>query len=772
MANISDNFLPLSHGSKADQLAIRNALKNREGSVVPVIFGQVKIDGNQLWLGDINKYVSTTPSNAAKLLQYGDMTQAYVASIWFLIGMGKLHLKQVLANDKGLIAVSDGGVDYSTSNFNDGTQSYIPSISSIVRFRLLANYIMYGYTTDAIIIIMSGSITTASDYYRIGSATNGSIFVESEVLGLENGITNFAYSSNGISYNWGEGKSFYSAHACIWGDSLFISIGSGGGSNRGEIYTSIDGKAWTIKALTSLGITPAIFRAVCEGQTVIGISKEIIAVGDGELIVGFSSSGYLDKLRYGQTGNLYGIAYGNGRYVTVGVTAAGTALMLMSTDGVTWVDCSYGLACSLKAICFNGTYFLAVGTNDKWAKSTDGITWSDGTTGLLGTWNSIAYGDSKFVIGGNSGKIATAATEASWSDISGTYFGPTWNGSAFITSDVKEVFFNEFASFGFATKLKGISHIFFPWSTTPATDYSVVCNSEGKSPSMKFVVQNLMDNLTGVENELGAGNLIIGDATNLIGCNPAAAIYTILRHAQWGLNIPFASIDQTSFNAAADIFDTTRPYGINLIASDLTTGRELIDRICELTDLFLVEENDIIYLRSMYSATATSVLSIGDNDAQDVSISRQTWKDIDNVFEGDYVDPQLNYEKKTLIIKNESAILNAGYEKKKKIDLTMFITSAVASQRLNEIMQRESFPKVSASFKMGRAAYALRPGDLVTWVNTEYGINSIFRVQEINIGKLDDMSIGITLIQAFENLFDGNYKTVAPAAGNVPERTV
>lgn len=753
MGNVADNFLPLAVGSRADQLAIRDSLKNGEGSVVPVIFGKVKIDGNQLWLGDID--LSTSH---AKLLRYGnESSQAYIASIWFLLGMGKLHILKIRANDK-LLA---DGTDYDlAANFNDGTSTYYPNINSVVRFMLSGGCQMYGYSTNAISVIMSGSVTNESTYYIIGAAASASIIVHTSVT---NGITAFLFSSNGINFVNGETKEYYNATAGKWGNNLFVSVGWY--STAGFIYTSPDGKVWTLKSLVTLGITCTPFRAIC-----LDADDIFTVVGDSEIIIRFNADGtYLNKYRYAQTGNLYGVAYGNGIYIAVGVTAAGTALILTSTDGETWTGRSYGLACSLKSIAFNGTYFVAVGTNDNWAKSTDGIVWADGTTGLSGTWNSIAYGDGKFVIGGDAGKLATSITGiASWTDFSGTAFT-----NIFGVANVKEVYYNEFAVYAWVSKLKGIAHIFFPWSVTPASDFSVVCNSEGKSPSMKFIVQNLLD-YGDAYNDLDSDSLTIEDSDgNFIGNNPAAVIYEAIRNSQWGLGIPYEKMDHTSFNAVAAIFDSTRPYGINFASSDIMSAKELIDKITELTDVFLLEENDIFYPKTLYDASATSTLSVGNNDASDVSISRQTWKDVDNVFEGEFTSQDMYFEKKTIVIKNEAAIFNAGgYEKKKKIDLSMFISSAVASQRLNEIMQRESFPKTSASFKMGRAAYALRPGDLITWVNTEYGIKGTFRVTDVSPGGIADMQIQVSVIQAFEDLWDGNFQAVIAASGNVPQRTV
>ena len=746
MGNLSDNYLPVAVGTIADQLAIRKALKNRDGSVVPVIFGQCKVDGNQLWLGNVGFLTNSVAAQAAKLLRYGDSTQAYEAAAWFAIGMGKLHLVEIRANDKLLI----DGTDYnSASGYNDGTTTIIPDINSLVRFLLSGGYGMYGYTTDAVSVNMSGNSTDAAGYYIAGAANDSRIFIRVYVT---NGITTFMFAYNGIFFETGEAKSYFNATASAYGEGIFVTVGWY--ATTGLAYRSTDGKVWTISG--SVAMTPVPLRAIC-----YGVTRRFVAVGDGELIT-YSTDGISwNEVRGSQTGNLFGIAYdGSGIYIAVGATAAGTALILRSTNGLDWVDKSYGLASSLKGICYNpdGGYFLAVGSNDKWAKSTDGLIWTDGTIGLSGAWNSIAYGNTQFVIGGDAGKLGRSSNGVLWVDFTGTYFT-----CGFGTAKVYEVAYNQYAIYTWVSYLKGIAHMFFNWSASPGSDYAVVCNSSGQTPSMKFVVKNLLES-----SPISTPAILDGNS-DLVGDNPAAIVYDILTNKQWGLGIDSGKIDTDSFNYVAGKFVTGRLYGLNFVLNDLTTGKDILDRIREAADVFLFEENDTFYLKLLYDAEATSVLTITDDDTTGVSVSRQTWKQIDNVFEGEYIEPQLNYEKKTLIVRNEAAIFNAdGIERKKKIDLTMFISPSVASQRLNEIMQRESVPKISASFNVGRSAYALRPGDLVTWTNTEYAISGIFRVIEVGIGTLDDMSITVSVIQAFEDLWDGNYNTENAAAGEVP----
>lgn len=177
----------------------------------------------------------------------------------------------------------------------------------------------------------------------------------------------------------------------------------------------------------------------------------------------YSADGYnWTKASIGTTGaGMYGIAYGNGRYVAVGsrtnifgtpnnsiawsidglnwtsisgpelsnvVFAFGKFIGLStsgirhSTDGLTWTS-SYTASCSFMHFCYGDRMIIAVCSNGSYIVSTNGTTWTIPTvtgisfsSGLRG----IAYGNGRYVAvrASTSNNIFTSTDGLNWTNIS------------------------------------------------------------------------------------------------------------------------------------------------------------------------------------------------------------------------------------------------------------------------------------------------------------------------------------------------------------------
>jgi hypothetical protein len=89
---------------------------------------------------------------------------------------------------------------------------------------------------------------------------------------------------------------------------------------------------------------------------------------------------------------LYGVAYGNGRFVAVG--AQGT--ILVSEDGLAWTNHPIGLGNYLSSITYGNGTFLAIGSGGLVARSRDGLSWD--LQYLHGLWFiGVSYGNGTFV---------------------------------------------------------------------------------------------------------------------------------------------------------------------------------------------------------------------------------------------------------------------------------------------------------------------------------------------------------------------------------------
>ncbi|MDR0444146.1 MAG: hypothetical protein LBH44_12150 [Treponema sp.] len=125
--------------------------------------------------------------------------------------------------------------------------------------------------------------------------------------------------------------------------------------------------------------------------------------------------------------NIFGIAYGNGKFVAVGDSGK----MAHSDDGINWTVVTTTTFGQLICIVYGGGKFVA-GNNAGWiVYSTDGITWTaipagtgagTSTFGTLTIWR-IAYGDGKFVAAGSNGKMAYLTDGINnWTAVTNTTF--------------------------------------------------------------------------------------------------------------------------------------------------------------------------------------------------------------------------------------------------------------------------------------------------------------------------------------------------------------
>jgi hypothetical protein len=118
--------------------------------------------------------------------------------------------------------------------------------------------------------------------------------------------------------------------------------------------------------------------------------------------------------------NAYGVAYGHGRFVSVGWEGA----ILTSTDGVNWLRIS-GSGATLYKIAYGNGRFVTLGSdwNGAWVimTSPDGAAWSRQVTATNifsdafgGTTVELAYGNGQFVALGAAGAILTSTDGVDW----------------------------------------------------------------------------------------------------------------------------------------------------------------------------------------------------------------------------------------------------------------------------------------------------------------------------------------------------------------------
>ncbi len=172
----------------------------------------------------------------------------------------------------------------------------------------------------------------------------------------------------------------------------------------GSIVTSNDTVTW--KAATSVN----------SGQKMYGIAYgngTYVAVGLGGTIMTNNTavlSGAWKKQDSTVSQDLYNVAYVNGDFIAVGYQG----LLLTSHDGVTWVKRNSNVSQNLSAVAYGAGTYVAVGGAGTIISSSDGATWSAESASTSNNLYSVTFGGNDlFVAVGQAGTIAFRGAGAS-----------------------------------------------------------------------------------------------------------------------------------------------------------------------------------------------------------------------------------------------------------------------------------------------------------------------------------------------------------------------
>ncbi|MFD0715815.1 S-layer homology domain-containing protein [Paenibacillus sp. GCM10027626] len=229
-------------------------------------------------------------------------------------------------------------------------------------------------------------------------------------------------------------------------DKDLVAITYGGPSNQGEfvavgregmIVTSIDGEHWNVQAsntdedLSGIAYGGGAFAAVGDNGAIVvsrngeiekwepqsmnnidfkgiayGATGTYVAVGSYNYSPFLFTSNNLEKwnmIELDAGDQLNGIAYGNGRYVAVGILPDYIGgIIVSSNDGVTWEE--YNITEKPIAIAYGNGTFVAIDYRTI-ISSNDGKNWHKQSSGAAEGFRGITYGNGSYTVVGDSGTI-------------------------------------------------------------------------------------------------------------------------------------------------------------------------------------------------------------------------------------------------------------------------------------------------------------------------------------------------------------------------------
>lgn len=310
-----------------------------------------------------------------------------------------------------------------------------------------------------------------------------------------------------------------------YGAGLFVSVGS-----DGEIYTSADGATWVPQNFSHTNFTDIVYA-----------NGAFVAVSDDGFIFTSSDGANWVPQNAGPGISLFGVTYGNGIFLIVGVQNEKYDVVLTSTDGLSWNKLAYEVQYHASDVTYGSGIFLAVSDNGI-GLSSNGEDWS--VIPAPDELFSVTYGNGIFAAGGSKG-IYTSSDGLTWKL---SYSDPYSNISG------KAVHGN--GLFGFGTRAPGC--YFSPCPSAPGV---LITSPDGSTWTSHVLDNHQYDSLLAVAME--RGRFVLG----------GRGISYSLDGNNW-TDVPGFSSDFSQYSAAAFGNNTFVVVGNNgkIIQSDPLSG--------------------------------------------------------------------------------------------------------------------------------------------------------------------------------------------------------
>ena len=310
----------------------------------------------------------------------------------------------------------------------------------------------------------------------------------------------------------------------------------------------------------------------------------------------------------------------------------------------------------------------------------------------------------------------------------------------------------------FATKLKGIAHVFM---------YNIDLDvGRINIPNYKFKVKKILD--TGLPYD----NIKVNEEgywyAAYIGNNPAGIIYDLLTNKQYGLGLDSSAINKSNFIIAANYF-YEKKMALNFAINTQTSVRDIINKIQEWTDCYLIKNIDDKYEIAILQESDINnpKATIYDKDIIELTIRRKSWDETYNSFTANYkptyhVDSvgyvlYDNNETRTMTAKNEANISFTGGKREKVVDLTGFSYPPAVAYRLHQIMKKESYPFANGYLKTNLSFIYLQVGDVIIIDSDEYNASMSYSIINKNVNKIDENIVEFSLLQMREIYADDSF---------------
>jgi hypothetical protein len=301
------------------------------------------------------------------------------------------------------------------------------------------------------------------------------------------------------------------------------------------------------------------------------------------------------------------------------------------------------------------------------------------------------------------------------------------------------------------------------YANAPVPNYFGLCHmvlwnvALGMSGTGTPFMQGLSVGVTRRPNQLGvtATHEQIGN-----DANPACMLYELLTDTRWGLGIPSASIDVTTFRAVGETL-YTEGFGMSLVVSDQQAGRDIAAEILRHIDgvMFTDPATALLTLKLVRSDYVFADLPVYDDTVfHNLEISRPATSETRNHVRLRYQTPK-GVEK----IATETNLANVQKRGGLVVQDVSYpgITDPALAQRVAaRDLKTFSYEFARISGDVDRRAWAIRPASVFRLTSAKYGITDmVCRVVRPSLGTLTDGQIHI---EAVEDAFNVNWTGMPP----------
>lgn len=250
--------------------------------------------------------------------------------------------------------------------------------------------------------------------------------------------------------------------------------------------------------------------------------------------------------------------------------------------------------------------------------------------------------------------------------------------------------------------------------------------------------------------------------------NPAHIVYETLTNAEWGMGVPAGSIDNASFQAAADTL-YTEGFGLSLMWNQAASVEDFLKDVLNHFAAVLAFDRTtgtyrLVLLRGGYNP-ATLPLYDESTIGRISDFQRQLWGETVNELTLTYTDPT-NLKDTSVTVHDLANIRAQGARVAEHIQYPGINSAAIAAEVAARELGARSTPLAKCKATVNRDTWATLNADLIRVSYPQLGLSEVvFRVMSIRQGTPESGEITLELLEDIYALDFATYTSQQPPDG-------